>query len=171
MIEITKNKGPFVRDMPPEEAWELYDIRACLEALAAELAAKNRTENDLNLLAQCLENMDRAIDRGDEAAIFEYAVNFHRIVAAMSGSQNLVEMLKGVWGQIVLFRRKFSRLGLGEPGNIEEKRVLSAIRDRKAEEAAALMRAHVLGGKEGLMRHAQEHAATSGRKAAANGRK
>ncbi|MER9025607.1 GntR family transcriptional regulator [Mesorhizobium sp. M0815] len=171
LIEITKNKGPFVRDMPPEEAWELYDIRASLEALAAELAAKNRTENDLSLLAQCLKNMDGAIARGEEPAIFDHAVNFHRLVAAMSGSQNLVDMLKSVWGRLVLFRSKFSRLHLGEPGNTEEKRILAAIQERDADAASALMKTHIIGGKEGLMRHAQEHEASAGRKAAAVGRK
>ncbi|MCA1441910.1 GntR family transcriptional regulator [Ensifer sp. IC4062] len=171
LIEITKNKGPFVRDMPSEEAWELYDIRASLEGLAAELAAKNRTEYDLGRLTQCLENMDRAIARGDEAGIFDYAVDFHRIVAAMSGSQNLVNMLTGVWGRLVLFRSKFSRLHLGEPGNSEEKRILAAIRDRDGEAASALMKAHITGGKEGLMKHAQEHEATAGSRAAVSGRK
>ncbi|WP_349963196.1 GntR family transcriptional regulator [Rhizobium sp. ZPR3] len=171
LVEITKNRGPFVRDMPPEEAWELYDIRASLEALAAELAAKRRTDEDLHLLAKCLENMDRSIEDGDEAGIFQYAVEFHRIVAAMSGSQNLVDMLKGVWGRLVLFRSKFSRLHLGDPGSTEEKRILAAIQAGDAEAASALMRAHIIGGKEGLMKHAKEHEAKAERKAAAGGRK
>ncbi|THK36723.1 GntR family transcriptional regulator [Ensifer sp. MPMI2T] len=171
LIEITKNKGPFVRDMPSEEAWELYDIRASLEGLAAELAAKNRTDEDLRLLTQCLENMDLAIDRGDEAGIFQYAVEFHRIVAATSGSQNLFNMLNGVWGRLVLFRSKFSRLHLGDPGSAEEKRILAAIQGRDAEAASALMRAHIIGGKEGLMKHAQEHEAKTESKVATGGRK
>ncbi|MER9468963.1 GntR family transcriptional regulator [Mesorhizobium sp. M0482] len=171
LIEITKNKGPFVRDMPQEEAWELYDIRASLEALAAELAAKNRTDEGLKLLTQCLRNMDRAIERGEEPAIFDQAVNFHRLVAAMSGSQSLVDMLKSVWGRLVLFRSKFSRLHLGESGNTEERRILAAIQERNAEAASALMKAHIIGGKEGLMKHAQEHEVAVGRAAAASARK
>lgn len=171
LIEITKNRGPFVRDMPPEEAWELYDIRASLEALAAELAAKNRTEYDLGRLTQCLENMDRAIGRGDEVGIFDYAVDFHRIVAAMSASQSLLDMLTGVWGRLVLFRSKFSRLHLGEKGSAEEKLILAAIRDRDADVASALMSAHILGGKQALMKHAQESKPALDSEAAAIGRK
>ncbi|MER9351559.1 GntR family transcriptional regulator [Mesorhizobium sp. M0227] len=171
LIEITKNKGPFVRDMPPEEAWELYDIRASLEALAAELAAKNRTDEDLKLLTQCLRNMDQAIERGEEPAIFDHAVNFHRLVAAMSGSQNLVDMLKSVWGRLVLFRSKFSRLHLGDPGSAEERRILAAIQARDTEAASTLMKAHIIGGKQGLMKHAQEHEAKTVGKVAAIGRK
>lgn len=152
LIEITKNKGAFVRDMPPEEAWDLYDVRASLEALAAELAATNRTDDDLRLLAQCLQRSEHSISLADAASVFHSAVNFHRLVAVMSGSRNVLEMLKGIWGQITLFRRKFPRLSPGKSNESVEKRIFSAIQNRNAEEASALMRAYVLDGKDEMIK-------------------
>ena len=38
LVEVRKNKGTFIRDIKIDEALELYDIRAALEALAAEKA-------------------------------------------------------------------------------------------------------------------------------------
>ncbi|MCA1441929.1 GntR family transcriptional regulator [Ensifer sp. IC4062] len=157
LIEITKNKGPFVRDMPPEEAWELYDVRASLEALAAELAAKNRSDSDLRLLAQCLQGSEHSISVTDEALVFESPLNFHRLIAVMSGSHNVLEMLKGVWGQIALFRRKFPRLGPGVSGDSVEERIVSAIQNRNAEQASALMRSFVLDGKDEMIKIAQNY--------------
>ncbi|MER9025592.1 GntR family transcriptional regulator [Mesorhizobium sp. M0815] len=152
LIEITKNKGPFVRDVPPEEAWALYDVRASLEALAAELAAKNRTDADLRLLAQCLHSSECSIILADAASVFDNAVNFHRLVAEMSDSQIVLKMLKMIWGQIALFRKKFPQLSPGQSNDSVEKRIFSAIHDRNSKEASVLMRAYILDAKDQMIR-------------------
>lgn len=155
LIEITKNKGPFVRDLQPAEALELYDMRAALESLAAELAAANRNESEIEALSQCVADMDVAIAEGDNTQVFEAARDFHRIISVMSKSKNLAEAVNGISGRLSIFRRKFLNFGFAEPDNSDEKAILAAIREGDGAKAAELMKTHLLRGKSKVIKLTQ----------------
>jgi len=147
LIEIAKNRGPFVRDLLPEEAIDLYDVRSALEALAAELAAHNRSDNDIRLLEQCVATLNDAIKCNDESAVFATAKHFHELIYAAAANESLTEAIASVAGRITLFRLKFITTSIGEPDATEEEEILEAIRIQDGARASTLMRDHILQAK------------------------
>ncbi|BCP52133.1 GntR family transcriptional regulator [Kaistia sp. 32K] len=63
----------------PEDYRHLYELRRMLETGAALLAALNRTEEDLEEMARCIDNM--AAVRDLHSVYVETDISFHRAVA------------------------------------------------------------------------------------------
>ena len=147
LVEITKNKGTFVKNISPQEAVEIYEIRVALESLAVEKASENANESDLSLLEGCVDELKAAAESKNEKAHYLAAVHFHQIISAISGNHNLSEMLVILHGKISLFRRKMSDY-LGDDLSIsDEIEIFEALKNRDREKAAAMMRKHILRAK------------------------
>ena len=151
LVEITKNKGTFVKNISPQEAVEIYEIRVALESLAAERAAENADESDLCLLKRCVGELKAAAESKNEKAHYSAAVHFHQIISAISGNHNLSEMLAILHGKISLFRRKMSDY-LGDDLSIsDEIEIFEALKNRDREKAAAMMRKHISRAKDHIV--------------------
>lgn len=156
LIQIAKNKGPFVRELSPDEALELYEIRAALEALAAGLSAKNRGSKDLRLIEQCLNSLRDAVAAGDQSEEFEVAKRFHELIWHSCGNANLADTLSSIAGRITLFRLKFIKNDYCGSDVKDEEEIFAAIAAQDEKLAGDLMRAHVLSGREQVTAIARE---------------
>ncbi len=161
LIRIAKNKGPFVRELSPDEALELYEIRAALEALAASLSAKNRSNKDLRLLEQCVSSLKEAVAEGDQSEEFEVAKRFHELIWYSCGNANLAETLSSISGRITLFRLKFIKNDYCGSDVKDEEEILAAIANQNEKAAGELIRDHVLSGREQVTAIAREQNETS----------
>ena len=100
LLETRQGSGTYVRSLTPGADWEprlrraavleAYEVREALEVQAARLAAGRRTEADIEALAACLAERERA--RGDEARFVEANLAFHRSVLAAAHNPLLAEM-------------------------------------------------------------------------------
>jgi GntR family transcriptional regulator, transcriptional repressor for pyruvate dehydrogenase complex len=100
LLETRQGSGTYVRSVTPGADWEprlrraavleAYEVREALEVQAARLAAGRRTEADIEALAACLAERERA--RGDEARFVEADLAFHRSVVAAAHNPLLAEM-------------------------------------------------------------------------------
>jgi DNA-binding GntR family transcriptional regulator len=145
-VEITKNKGPFVKDISPQEALEIYEIRIALEVLSVEKAAENADESDLSLLERCINDLKAAAESKNQKAHYSAATNFHQIISNISGNRNLAEMLENLLVKISLFRRKLNAY-LDDLAISDEIEVFQALKDRDGKKAAAIMRKHILSAR------------------------
>ena len=143
LVEITKNKGTFVKNISPQEAVEIYEIRVELESLAAERAAENADESDLSLLKRCVDELKAAAESKNEKAHYSAAVHFHQIISNISGNHNLAEMLESLHGKISLFRKKLSNYLDSDLSSSDEIEIIQAVIDRDGKKAAAMMRKHI----------------------------
>lgn len=153
LVQIAKNKGAFLRDIPVDEAVELYDIRATLEGLAAQNAAENWIEKDMQELRDCLGLMREAGKLDDKKEMYQLASKFHQIIVTMSGNNHLGEMVAQVSRKISVFRFKLSESADSTSSCDDEEVVLKAIQNRQPEEASRLMREHVLRGKARVLKN------------------
>lgn len=147
LVEITKNKGAFLRDIPVEEAADLYDIRAPLEGLAAQNAATFWTDSDMAALDECLSSMRDASSRQSKKELYQLAADFHQIILSMSGNKHLVEIIERVNRKISVFRFKLSESADSTASYDDEEAIIKAIQNRDGQLASNLMQAHVLKGK------------------------
>ncbi len=100
LLETRQGSGTYVRSVTPGADWEprlrraavleAYEVREALEVQAARLAASRRTEADVETLAACLAERERA--RGDDARFVEADLAFHRAIVAAAHNPLLAEM-------------------------------------------------------------------------------
>jgi len=147
LLEIKKNQGVFVKNVNVEEAIELYEVRAALEALAAELAAERAKTEDFDKLEENMLMLSRYAD-SDEESYFNAHIEFHWTIIRAAGNQSLSSMLEMTGKRQRLFRKQtFLILKDLRSSMRQHKRIVDALRSRNGKEAAKLMRRHILAGK------------------------
>jgi DNA-binding GntR family transcriptional regulator len=129
---------------------DAYLVRASLEALTAELAARRKRDGELPpaSLARLVEHADladQATRQGDLVAGVRHNRAFHRYVATLADNPAASEVLDRIWDQITVSTRA-SLTAPARPVRVddEHQRLIAAIKDGDPQEAAAHARAHVL---------------------------
>lgn len=145
LVAIIPNKGPVVRELSLVEAKDLYHIRAVLEGLAARLFIENAGEAQVRQLAQALDVVAGAYERGDAQEVLETKNRFYDVLFAGARSETLSSMLGTLHARIWRWRA----LGLSHPQRSAQRSresvknlraMLAAIRKRDADAAERLTR-------------------------------
>jgi DNA-binding GntR family transcriptional regulator len=149
-LVVSARKGALVRRLSVVEVSHLYHVRATLEALTAELAARNQQDGGLSL---------RAVrELGEHEALFERAVRernvgrmvranlgLHQYIAELAGNPFAGDALRRVWDIIALSSitnlqdHVWARQVVGQ-----HRMLIQAIRSGDPRRAAAVARRHVL---------------------------
>lgn len=137
-----------VRVTTLEEVMEIYDCRIVLEGVAAEWAARTRTDNDLTLLELALDDMQQAANRSPfELAAINHA--FHDRLWRSSHNATLVDLLS----RLELHIRRYPEPTVSQPGRWEEAiaehaAIIAAIRAQDQELARQLSSDHMAAARE-----------------------
>lgn len=182
LVELRPHRGAFVRGLSPREIRGAYEVRAELEGLAAELAAKQISQQQLEQLHDALRQFREALARmvelrrepagttsptDDETARWGAANDqFHQTIQAAAGNDVLVATLTHLHRS---FPRDLTRVAFSESTTLlaenvrEHEALLDAIERRDAASARALMVDHVLhAGRLVTLRFEQRAAASPG---------
>jgi DNA-binding FadR family transcriptional regulator len=124
----------------PDETFirDLFELRGILEPAAAALAAKRRSADQLQMMAEALADMERfglAADAGQEADRL-----FHRMILEASGNQALATLSSSV-GAAVQWTTHFKQRASRTPRDPlpKHKAVLAAIAEGDAHAASEAM--------------------------------
>jgi len=156
LVEIRHGDGVYLlrspEDVVPSLAEELLqshaqlpaimEVREALETQTARLAARRRSEADLDEMRLALREMAAAIEQGDDGA--EADRRFHGAITAASHN----ELLAGLMEQLADVIDQTRRASLSRPGRpprslIAHEQILQAIADRDEDGAARAMRDHL----------------------------
>lgn len=134
-------KGMVVVGISPEDADNIYEIRVRIEGLAAALAARNATEEELSHLGEILDLQEFYLGREDAEKIKSMDNDFHREVYRLSGSAVFYDTLMPLHKKI----QKFRKSAIQDPERAaasvaEHRRILEAmiLRDEPAAEKAMI---------------------------------
>jgi DNA-binding GntR family transcriptional regulator len=89
LVEVIPRRGAYVSRLDPRQLRQILDLRSVIEAYAAELAAKNRDEDDLRRLRTCVEEGRRSSAKNDLVAAAAFHRDFHLAVERASGNDYL----------------------------------------------------------------------------------
>ncbi|WP_415184374.1 GntR family transcriptional regulator [Phaeovulum sp.] len=121
---------------------ELYVVRAELEALAARLAAKHATPEEIRVLDDMVSE-DRSYMQ-DPEALSRANRRFHKQIHLASHNRYLVQQLDLVHRSMALLATtSLSVEGRGETALAEHQAIVDAIKDGNAEAAQATLRTHI----------------------------
>ncbi|AUN39681.1 FadR family transcriptional regulator [Tsukamurella tyrosinosolvens] len=125
----------------------VLEARIAVEVEAATLAARRRTEEDLDAVRAALAI--RAAHRADLVRHVETDTDFHRAVIAAAHNPVLLEMFDGIAAHlrramIDMLRTRDEDFG-GDDDQLSHAALLAAIEHRDADAAARLSREHLAG--------------------------
>ena len=152
LVVSEPHKGARVRDHTVEDAYQIFSIRADLEAFAARLAVPNLTEEELGGFREDMARMDAGLIAGDLAEVRDANRQFHYRVYRLTGWPRLESLMRSLWSQ-----SPWSMLRL-IPGrtarSIEEHHeIVLALETYDIEQVAELLAQHVVRACEELVEH------------------
>ena len=150
-LRVVPNQGAFAAEWSLREIIEIFDLRAMLEAHAAEHAAIKPTRQGIAALTAACEAGEAAMHGADLAAIEQISaanVRFHETLWEMSGQNRTRATLisLAVPPMILNNFRKFDDVILRRC-QAQHREITEAIATRNPSWAGAVMRAHAEAGK------------------------
>jgi DNA-binding GntR family transcriptional regulator len=149
LVDVIVNKGVFVREISNREAWELYEIRANLYALAGRLLASRAEAAHLAPLRRMIDEMEQAADREELNVFYPLNLRFHEAIVEFSDNARLLTLCTSVHREMHLFRRRTLDMpGRMKVSNAEHRRIVDAIEAHDGEAVVHAMEHHVLDSRD-----------------------
>jgi len=102
-LVVKLSDGYHVSFLTKEQMLKIFEVRAVLEALAAEKAAENRDPEMLKRLREAAEKFKSA-DKNNPLALAQANSEFHDVIAEMSGNEYLRDILKDLRNKLAIVR-------------------------------------------------------------------
>jgi phosphonate utilization transcriptional regulator len=106
LIRQEKNRGAFVREIDLDEAAEIYDVRAGLDATAGRLLAPRITPEQVAALRALADEMQEVAGRNDVDRFHRLNLAFHDRLIGFADNRSLSEIYQRLVKQLALFRRR-----------------------------------------------------------------
>lgn len=156
LIRIEPQVGPVVTELTVDEARQLYEVRAALEATAARLAASHRTDEQLGRLQESLRVIEANLTPVEELLVAKRG--FYEALIAASHNTIIGEQLQGVQARISLLRRvTLNQPGRGPQMLAELQAVIDAVAAHDENLAYTASVEHVMAASTIAMQHLNAH--------------
>lgn len=144
LVERIPNRGARVREVSFEEAIQITECRAALEALCAAHATRRATPAEVAELRQVGEDMLAAVEAGDHLAYSALNRALHDWLTRCSGQATAAKLLETLSAQTVRFQFRLA-LKPGRPAVsvVQHLAIITAVEARDPDAAAAATRAHI----------------------------
>ena len=160
LVVVERHRGAQVRALSAEEVADLFDVRARLEAYAAELAAERCTPADVARLDEAVTAFDRAVagvkrhgsDLDRVRALDEANAAFHGALLDASRHTRIRQLVQRAVDVPLVFQalRHFSADELAR-SSMFHRLVRDAVAAHEPARAGRLMTEHVLQGRDALL--------------------
>ena len=122
LVRLEKNRGVFVRQIPVEEADEIYELRAVLDEFAGRRLAQTATPEHVRELRARVERMEKAAAQGDVDGYLAANLAFHDRLVELAGNAKLLSTYRRLVNELHLFRRATLAQGGALPVSTREHR-------------------------------------------------
>lgn len=149
LVRTEKNRGVFVRDIPIDEAVEIFDLRAAMEELVGRQLAAHIAPLQLKEIRALVTAMEKAVKAQDAHNYHLLNLKFHDRLVELAGNRKMTEIYRNLIKELSLFRRlNLAEVWLLPISAGEHRRIVNAIASGNAETAGRAMFDHVMESKE-----------------------
>lgn len=152
LVHTEKNRGVFVRQVSLEEANEIYEVRAALEAQIGRLAATRISAQQLERLRGIVKRMHAVGRSRDPDAYFPLNLEFHETLAEACGNRALATNYRRVVNELNLYRRQaiMRNVEIIPVSTKEHEAIVAAVAQGDAALAERLLYDHVINSRSRL---------------------
>jgi len=152
LVRTEKNRGVFVRDLPVEEAVEIFDLRATMDEWVGRRLAAGIAPGAVKELRGLVEDMERAVRARDATTYHLLNLAFHDRLVELAGNGKLTAIYRRLVKELSLFRR----LGLADDNGLptsvaEHRQIVQAISAGDADAAVGGLFDHAMRSKEHML--------------------
>lgn len=149
LVRNEKNRGVFVRDIPIDEAIEIFDLRAAMDELVGRQLARNITPAQLKEIRGLVDSMEKAVKAEDAYEYHLLNLKFHDRLVEMAGNRKLTAIYRKLIKELSLFRRLNLADGWLLPISAgEHRQIVKAIASGDPDAAGRALFDHVMESKE-----------------------
>jgi phosphonate utilization transcriptional regulator len=105
LVRTEKNRGVFVRDIPIDEAVEIFDLRAAMDELVGRQLAEHILPAQLKEVRALVDSMEKAVKAEDAYNYHLLNLKFHDRLVEMTGNRKLTAIYRKLIKELSLFRR------------------------------------------------------------------
>ena len=152
LVEYLPYRGMRVKEYLPDDVKDIYKIRAFMEGMAANIAAKNITSEELDELESLINQMENNLGKENLPNHRELNHRFHEVIFSASRRAYIIHVLRQLWLVFPsMMWGSFSATatdGLSAQDSYdfdEHRAILRALKDGKCEQAELVMRLHIEG--------------------------
>jgi DNA-binding GntR family transcriptional regulator len=144
LVERVQNRGARVRAVSVDEAVEITEVRAAVEALCARKAAERISDAEVDELRRIGTEMQEAVARGDRDSYSLCNQRLHAKIIEVSAQQTAADTIHRLRGQGVRFQFRLAR----QPGRPtvslpQHLAIIEAVCRHDPDGAADAMRLHL----------------------------
>jgi DNA-binding GntR family transcriptional regulator len=148
LVESVHNSGTFVADLAPDDLFEVFELRALLEAYVARRAARTISDEqllELDRLATAMEALEgEGAEQNEQFARLNTA--FHTVILAASRSRWLEPILSRMFGVPLVLLKQYRLKGWVnvELSNRQHREIIQALRSHNEAWAGSRMESHLI---------------------------
>lgn len=147
-IEIVPWKGARVREITRKSATDLFQLRICLEGMAARLATPRLDRHELEAFLATMDELAPRVEAGDVPAFYEHEVVFHDLFTLNCGNDVIQSSILGIRDHVTRIRNYLSSKSVPGWGHeplsfMEHRTVIYALLTGSGEAAEAAVRGHL----------------------------
>ena len=148
LVRTEKNRGVFVRDIPIDEAIEIFDLRAAMDELVGRRLAETITPAALREIRALVDSMEQAVKAKNAYNYHLLNLKFHDRLVELAGNGKLTAIYRKLIKELSLFRRLNLADGWLMPISVgEHRQIVKAIASGNADAAGKAMFDHVIESK------------------------
>jgi DNA-binding GntR family transcriptional regulator len=144
LVVMEPNRGASVRSFDISEAIRTMRLREVLEGLTASLAAEQATPDELDGMAQTVDEMRDVATAGDLLGYSSLNAQFHRLVVQAARDDLVERLLLSLNHALIRYQYRTVLVPGRKDESLEEhRRILDRLRARDCQGAEHAMRAHI----------------------------
>lgn len=144
LVDIQPNRGASVAEPSIEEAYDIFDMRICLEREVMERLCAMDPKPIVKALKAHLKKEESALGQDGTRSI-RLAGEFHVLLAQLTGSPILARYVNEIVSRCSLILARFAQVHSAQCGVEEHEEIIAAISEQNAEDAIKKMHTHLHG--------------------------
>jgi phosphonate utilization transcriptional regulator len=153
LVRLEKNRGVYVRQVPIEEADDIYELRAVLDDFVGRRVAATASPDAVRALRGDIARMEKATARNDVDSYLSANLDFHDRLVTLAGNGKLLLIYRRLANELRLFRR--ATLAQGDTLSVstrEHREIVDQIAAGKVAAAGRALYEHVMASRERMHR-------------------
>ncbi|OPY73692.1 MAG: putative HTH-type transcriptional regulator YdfH [Syntrophorhabdus sp. PtaU1.Bin050] len=154
LIKSIPRVGYIVESMDQQDLEQICEIRNVIEALGARWAIEKAQKKLARDLTKNVSRQEQALAANDPGGYVELDAQFHEIIAKLSGSDRLLEMVQTLRRYMLRYRMHVVYAMDTASRSIEgHKEILKAVQEGNSEAAVEALQRHLRQAKEDILQY------------------